>query len=111
MYRYSSRPHIKAEELPGKVIPAIAQQRLDQLIILQRKNSLKKNREEIGMTRQALIERVSKKNPNELLAKTEKGKPVVVRTDRIPGSFIMVYIDEMSGATLRAREVREKCRV
>jgi tRNA-2-methylthio-N6-dimethylallyladenosine synthase len=110
-YRYSPRPHIKAEELPGKVGPAIAKQRLERLIALRREVSLQKNRAEIGMKRQVLIERVSKKNPDEMLAKTKKGKPVVVKCDRLPGSFVYVRIDEISGSTLRAREAREECRV
>ncbi len=104
-YRYSDRPYTKAKNLPGKLSEDITKERLQELIALQREISYKKNIKEIGMRREALIERQSKKNEKEFLAKTEKGKMVVVQTKRPVGSFLDIYIRGISGNTLKGEEI------
>jgi tRNA-2-methylthio-N6-dimethylallyladenosine synthase len=108
-YRYSSRPYISAERLPGKVDQATAQWRLEQIISLVTKISLERNRREVGREVQALVEGRSRKNPTECLAKTEQGRMVVMRTAKKPGHYVRVRINGLSGRTLRGEEVPEEC--
>ncbi len=106
-YRYSARPFTKALELPGQEDAETAKRRLEELISIQREISHRKSRGEIGKCVQALVERQSKKNEDELLCKTEKNKMVVVRTSESAGSFIPVKIVGISGNTLRGVEEKK----
>lgn len=105
-YRYSERPFTKAANLREKVPEEVVRQRLEELIACQRSLSVEKNNAEIGTTQVLLVERESKKNPQELLCKTETGKMVVAKTDARPGDFIEAEISGISGSTLRGTELR-----
>ena len=110
-YRYSQRPYIVAERLSGRVDDRTAQTRLERLISLVKRISLERKRKEVGREVEVLIERKSRKNPNEYLAKTEQGKMVVVRTEEKPGRFVRIRIEGLSGGTLRGEEIPQRCSV
>jgi len=104
-YRYSERPFTSAKDIYPKVCADVSRERLKDLIKVQRNISLKKSKMEIGKNRKVLIEGHSKKNKEELLGKTEKGKMVVVKSKSSVGSFINVHINDISGNTLRGIEI------
>ncbi len=104
MYKYSERPFTKAANFPGRVAKNIAGRRLEELIELQRGISIARNQKMIGKTATILVERTSKKNPAEMLCKSETGKMIVVRTRAPVGSFIHTEISGISGSTLRGME-------
>lgn len=100
MYKYSERPFTKAATYHGRVDKSVAGRRLEKLIELQRDVSMTKNQKMIGKTSNVLVERTSKKNPAEMLCKSESGKMIVVRTREPVGSFIHAKITGISGSTL-----------
>jgi tRNA-2-methylthio-N6-dimethylallyladenosine synthase len=102
-YRYSPRPFTPSR-LMEQVPPEVAGRRLEELIDLQRAVTRERSRKEIGEVVTALVEGESRKDPEELLCRTSKGKPLVVRTGSRPGTFIRVRITGLSGATLRGVE-------
>ena len=104
-YIYSERMFEKARGLPGKIPPEISKKRIDKLIMLQRSISYKKNTEEIGTEKTVLIIGESKKDPSEMLCKTETGKMVVVNTKAPAGRFLDIGITGISGNTLRGKEI------
>ncbi len=105
MYKYSDRPFTRASKYNEKVSTEVAKRRLEKLINIQRKITLEKNIAEIGKEFDALVTRPSKKRKNEMLCRIEKGKMVVVNTDKPAGSFIKIRINEISGNTLRGIEL------
>jgi len=104
-YRYSKRPFTRAASFPEQVSFSEAQSRLERLIRLQRAISRKKNIEEIGKKVKVVVERISKKNKDEFLCRTETSKMVVVKTEKKPGSFIEIRICGISGNTLKGEEM------
>jgi len=104
MYRYSQRPFTKAANFQDKVPQNVAGRRLEELIELQRNISKNKNQKSIGKTQTVLVERKSKKNPAEMLCKSETGKMIVARTHAPVGFFVRVAITGISGNTLRGEE-------
>ena len=108
MYRYSDRPFTRASKMDNKVDKEIVKERLIRLIDLQRGISYKRNKKEIGAVEEVLICRKSKKNKDEYLCKTETGKMVVVDTDKPEGNFIEIVLTEISGNTLRGRQISVK---
>ena len=105
MYRYSDRPFTKASRMENKIDIKVAKERLIRLIDLQRGISKRKNKMEIGNKEEVLVYGKSKKNKNESMCKTETGKIVIVSTDKSEGDFIKVIVTEISGNTLRGREI------
>ena len=104
-YIYSERMFEKARSIPEKIPPEISKKRIETLIMLQRRISYEKNTEEIGTEKTVLIIGESKKNPSEMLCKTENGKMVVVNTKAPPGRFLNIGITGISGNTLRGDEI------
>ena len=104
-YIYSERLFEKARDIPQKIPPEISKKRIEKLIMLQRRISYEKNREEIGNRRTGLSLGESIKDRTEMLCKTEKGKMVVVNTKAQPGSFLDISITGISGNTLRGEEI------
>jgi tRNA-2-methylthio-N6-dimethylallyladenosine synthase len=103
-YRYSPRPYTASSRMTP-VPDGEAADRLEELIDTQRSVTREKNIGEIGSTVEALVGSQSRKDPEELLCRTSKGKPVVVRTSSPPGSFITVRVTELAGSTLRGVEI------
>jgi tRNA-2-methylthio-N6-dimethylallyladenosine synthase len=103
-YRYSARPFTQAIGLDGSACADTAGRRLEELIVLQRGISRRKNRAEIGKSVVALVERTSRKSDAEMLCRTGKGKMVVVGTRAAPGTYLQVKLNDISGNTLRGAE-------
>jgi tRNA-2-methylthio-N6-dimethylallyladenosine synthase len=104
-YIYSERLFEKARNIPEKIPPEISKKRIETLIMLQRRISYEKNREEIGTEKTVLIIGESKKDPSEMLCKTETGKMVVVNTKTPTGRFRDIEVCGISGNTLRGKEI------
>ncbi|UCF97128.1 MAG: tRNA (N6-isopentenyl adenosine(37)-C2)-methylthiotransferase MiaB [Spirochaetaceae bacterium] len=108
-YRYNPREGTKAFELGDDVPEAVKQERLRQVIDLQRQITRYGKKRKIGKVVEVLIEGVSKKNPEELLARTEGDDMVVFpgSPQRI-GRFIRVRLDTLQGSTFRAVPIVEE---
>jgi tRNA-2-methylthio-N6-dimethylallyladenosine synthase len=102
MFKYSERPGTyAAKHLEDNVPEAIKIRRLEEIIALQLELSLMRNREEIGKTREVLVEGFSKRSREQLFGRTSQNKVVIFdkRTYRI-GDKVRVLITDASAATL-----------
>ncbi len=102
-YRYNPREGTAATLLGDTVPEPVKLERLDRIIAAQRRISGLRARERLGPVTEVLVEGVSKRDPGELLARTEWDAMAVLPGDpsRI-GRFIRVRLDSLVGATFRA---------
>jgi tRNA-2-methylthio-N6-dimethylallyladenosine synthase len=102
-YRYNLREGTAAALLGDTVPEAVKLERLDRIIGAQRRISEKRARCRLGTTTEVLVEGVSKRDREELLARTEWDAMAVLPGDssRI-GRFARVRLDSLVGATFRA---------
>lgn len=102
-YRYTPREGTAAALLGDTVPEPVKLERLDRIIAAQRRCTLGRARERLGVVTEVLVEGVSRRDPNELLARTEWDAMAVVRGDasRI-GTFARVRLESLAGATYRA---------
>jgi len=107
MFRYSERPGTyAAKNMKDDVSEGVKGMRLQEIINLQNRLSLKSNREDIGKTFEVLAEGPSKKSENELFGRTSQNKVVVFpKADVMPGNLVMVRIESCSSATLKGEKI------
>lgn len=103
LFKYSERPGTFASKhLPDNVAEDVKISRLNRMIDLQNKLSLKSNRRDIGKEFEVLVEGRSKRNPEEHFGRTSQNKVVVFpKKDTKPGQFVKVRILDASSATLK----------
>ncbi|MDD3858981.1 MAG: tRNA (N6-isopentenyl adenosine(37)-C2)-methylthiotransferase MiaB [Bacteroidales bacterium] len=103
MFKYSERPGtLAAKSLCDNVPEDVKKERLNRMIHLQNKISLKKNKADIGKTFEVLVEGFSKRSDNMLFGRTEQNKVVVFPClNKKRGDTVMVKIKEASSATLK----------
>ncbi len=101
MYRFSRREGTKAATYPDQIDTEIASRRLRDLIEIQKKIKVRKNRGLLGSVLTVLVEDVAKKGENMYLARTESNKMVVFRGNGdCVGSLLQIRITGSTGATL-----------
>ena len=103
-FMYSERPDTYAARKYQDDIPDdVKKRRLGEIIALQQRISLERNREEIGREHVALVEGESKRSPRQLCGRTDTNKMVVFdRETYEPGDYVRVRITECTSATLLA---------
>jgi tRNA-2-methylthio-N6-dimethylallyladenosine synthase len=102
-YHYNPREGTRAFSMPGAVAADVKRQRLDRVIETQRAIGQGRAAERIGNEVDVLVEGVSKKDPGELLARTEWDAMVVFPGHRsMVGEFQRVRLVSISGSTFRA---------
>lgn len=78
MFQYSERPGtLASRHYPDDVPPEVKTARLNEIIALQTKMSLKSNQKDMGKTFKVLIEGPSKRNPNDLCGRAGNNKMCV----------------------------------
>jgi tRNA-2-methylthio-N6-dimethylallyladenosine synthase len=106
MYHYNPREGTAAFELPGRIDEDVKRKRLAQVIELQKQHTLELLKERIGTRTVALIEGVSRRNSEELRARTERDETVVVPGKAaMIGSFAKMTLSSLRGNTFRAKEL------
>ena len=101
LYKYSLRDGTPATRLPREeFIPDdVAQQRLEQLIVLHRSIQAEINRASLGKVEEVLVERVAK-SAGDVLGRTDSNKVVAFAGDAsMIGSFVDVTLTATTGAT------------
>ena len=105
-YRYNPRQGTKAFRMGDDVPADVKQERLSGLIDLQRRISREARQRKVGRIVKVLIEGVSKKNPGELLGRSEGDEMVVFAgTPGLIGTFIRIHLKELRGSTFRGEPV------
>jgi tRNA-2-methylthio-N6-dimethylallyladenosine synthase len=78
-------------------------ERLDRIIAAQRRIVVRRAGERLGKVAEVLVEGVSRRNPGELLARTEWDAMAVLPGDSsLIGRFVRVRLESLAGATFRA---------
>ncbi len=109
MFKYSERPGTLAEKkYPDDVPEGVKASRLEEVIRLQQKLSLKSNKRDVGQVFEVLVEGPSKRSPDFVSGRNSQNK-VVVFPDRgyKPGDYVMVQIQSCTSATLKGSPVTD----
>ena len=99
---YSPRTGTRAAQMPGRIDPALATERIERLIALQEEMTRKRFAEMIGRTEPVLVTGASKRNEREITGKTSRNISVNFEggADRI-GKIVNVKITAASKTTLK----------
>ena len=102
MFAYSERPGtLASRKYPDDIPYELKTQRLNEIIALQGRMSLKSNEKEIGKVLKVLVEGPSKKNPQELCGRASNNKMCVFpsRSEKA-GDYCEVKVASVTSATL-----------
>ncbi len=102
MYKYSERPGtMAARKFKDDVPEEVKKRRLMEIVDVQRKHSAEITKSFIGKTTEVLIEKESKKNPDEWSGRNEQSIVVVFpKGNHKAGDFVKVKINSCTSATL-----------
>ena len=107
MFAYSNRPGTLASRKYEDDIPYEEKtRRLNEIIALQGRMSLKSNEKEVGRILKVLVEGPSKKNPDELCGRASSNKMCVFPSrDEKPGDYCEVEVVSVTSATLLCKRI------
>ena len=80
-FKYSSRKGTKASEYEDQISDEVKQNRLEQIILLQKSHTILRNQSYIGKIENVLIEKQSKRNSGKWAGRTESNKWVIFDKD------------------------------
>ncbi len=102
MFAYSERPNTPAaKKYPDDIPYETKLRRLNEIIEVQRQNSLKRNRLHVGKVQRVLIEGTSKRSEEQLFGRNDQNVVVVFdRGNLKPGQYADVKITGCTGGTL-----------
>ena len=102
MFAYSERPGtLASKKYPDDIPYETKTARLNEIIALQGRMSLKSNEKEIGKTLKVLVEGPSKKNPEELCGRASNNKMCVFPSrGEKAGDYCEVTVETVTSATL-----------
>ncbi|MDP2790484.1 MAG: tRNA (N6-isopentenyl adenosine(37)-C2)-methylthiotransferase MiaB [Rectinemataceae bacterium] len=105
MYHFNPREGTPAVKMENRVPDRVKKERLSRVIAFQKEMTGELMRSRLGQIDEVLIEDVSKKRKNEVLARTRRDEMVVfpAAAARI-GTFAHVRLVSLSGNTFRAEE-------
>ena len=107
MFAYSERPGtLASRKYPDDIPYETKTQRLNEIIALQGRMSLKSNEKEIGKTLKVLVEGPSKKNPDELCGRASSNKMCVFPSrGEKAGDYCEVEVVSVTSATLICKRI------
>jgi len=107
MFAYSERPGTLASKVYPDDIPyEIKTARLNEIIALQGRMSLRSNEKELGKVMRVLVEGPSKKNPDELCGRAGNNKMCVFPSrGEKPGNYCEVKVVSVTSATLLCERI------
>ena len=107
MFAYSERPGtLASKKYPDDIPYEVKTSRLNEIIALQGRMSLKSNEKEIGKVMTVMVEGPSKKNKEELCGRASSNKMCVFPSrGEQPGDICQVVVDSVTSATLICRRL------
>ena len=103
MYHFNPREGTAAYTLSGRVDEKTKRERLNRVIVLQKRHTQEQLQKRLGCKELVLIEGISRKNADELISRTERDEMVVFPGQGdISGSFMEVTLHSLKGHTFRA---------
>lgn len=107
MFTYSERPGtLAARKLENNIPESVKKRRLQEVVDLQQRHSLKRSQEFLGNITEVLIEKTSKKSDTEWAGRNPQNTMVVFpKEDYQLGDFVLVKIDDCTSATLKGSAI------
>ena len=107
MFAYSERPGtLASKKYPDDIPYDVKTSRLNEIIALQGRMSLKSNEKEIGKVMTVMVEGPSKKNKEELCGRASSNKMCVFPSrGEQPGDICQVIVESVTSATLICRRL------
>ena len=107
MFAYSERPGtLASRKYPDDIPYETKTSRLNEIIALQGRMSLKSNEREIGKIQKVLVEGPSKKNPDELCGRASSNKMCVFPSrGEKAGDYCYVQVESVTSATLICKRI------
>lgn len=107
MFAYSERPGtLASKKYPDDIPYSLKTERLNEIIALQGRMSLKSNEKEIGKRLKVLVEGPSKKNPEELCGRASSNKMCVFPDmGEKAGDYCEVEVVSVTSATLICKRI------
>ena len=107
MFAYSERPGtLASKKYPDDISQELKTERLNEIIALQGRMSLKSNEKEIGKTLKVLVEGPSKRNPEELCGRASSNKMCVFPSrGEKAGDYCEVKVVSVTSATLLCERI------
>jgi len=103
MYHYNPREGTAAYALPSRVPEKVKLERLSRVIELQLKHTAQALKKRIGSRERVLVEGISRKNADEVIARTERDERAVFPgTGGLTGTFVEVELRALRGNTFRS---------
>ena len=107
-FKYSPRRGTKASEYDDQIDEDIKQDRLERVIELQKKHTLERNLELVGTTQTVLVEKESKRSPQQWAGRTDSNKWVIFdKEDAQIRDMISIQIRAAKGITLHGQMVKQ----
>lgn len=102
MYKYSERPGtMAARKFEDDIPEETKKRRLSEVVAQQRKNGAYRTQQFVGKVTEVLIEKESKKNPDQWSGRNEQSIVAVFpKGNHKPGDFVKVKINDCTSATL-----------
>ena len=105
-FKYSPRPYTKAEQFSGQIDESVKKERLDEMLVLQRKHTLELNQKMVGSFQQVLIEKESKKSNLHWAGRTDSNEWVIVEKNNSNiKDIVPVEIVDATGVILHGKEI------
>jgi len=113
MFKYSERPNtIAAKKLEDDVPEEIKSRRLEEIISLQQKLSLRSNQLDIGKTFEVLVEGVSKRSQEQVYGRNSQNKVIIFKKDTYsPGDYVHVRVTSCTAATLKGEVAPDSSKI
>jgi len=107
-FKYSPRRGTKAAEYDDQVDELIKQDRLAQVIELQKQHTLERNQNLVGTIQTVLVEKESKRSSNKWAGRTDSNKWVIFdKGESHIKDIVNIHITEATGVTLRGQLVKQ----
>ena len=109
MFSYSERPGTPAaKKLTDDISAKIKQRRLAEIIEVQQRISMERNKKLVGTVQRVLAEGFSKRSENDLSGRSDQNKVVIFPKENFKkGDYVDVLITDTTSATLRGKAIVE----
>ena len=105
-FKYSPRPYTKAEQFSDQISEQVKKDRLDEMLILQRKHTLELNQKMVGSFQKVLIEKESKKSNMHWAGRTDSNEWVIIEKNNSNiKDIVPVEITGATGVILHGKEI------
>ena len=105
-FKYSPRPYTKAEQFSDQIDESVKKERLDEMLVLQRKHTLELNQKMVDSFQQVLIEKESKKSNLHWAGRTDSNEWVIVEKNNSNiKDIVPVEIVDATGVILHGKEI------